>query len=200
MNTKNILGSVCSLRTEGGVSTAEEIARKSGVAPEEIGKVLNRMVKERLLEKRGREFQLTPEGRKKVKVVMIGGAFEIIHPGHIHTIREAKKLGDVLVVVVATDMTVSKNKGRRPVTGEDLRVELVASIRYVDAAVLGGQGSIYDTLERVRPDIVALGYDQSHREEEIEREAERRGLRVRVRRLNTPIPSVKTSRIVDQFA
>ncbi len=200
MASKNILGAVYSLRTEGNHSSPDEIARKTGLAPEEISKVLSRMVKENLLERKAHELLLTPEGRKKVKVVMIGGAFEIIHPGHIHTIREAKKLGDVLVVVVARDRTVSKNKGRSPVTGEQLRVELVSSISYVDAAILGGEGSIYDTLERVRPDIVALGYDQSHREEEIEREAERRGLHVRVKRLNTPIPSVKTSKIVDQFA
>ncbi|MCS4539369.1 MAG: FAD synthase [Thaumarchaeota archaeon] len=200
MNTKNILGAVYSLRTEGSVASSDEIARKGGFTPEEIRKVLRRMLRERLLERRGQGFQLTPQGRRKVRVVMIGGAFEIIHPGHIHTIREAKKLGDVLVVVVARDKTVSKNKGRNPITREDLRVELVSSIKNVDAAVLGGEGSIYDTLERVRPDIVALGYDQSHREEEIEREAERRGLHVKVKRLNSPMPSVKTSRIVDQFA
>ncbi|MBI2648807.1 MAG: adenylyltransferase/cytidyltransferase family protein, partial [Thaumarchaeota archaeon] len=167
MNTKNILGAVYSLRTEGSVASSDEIARKGGFTPEEIRKVLRRMLRERLLERRGQGFQLTPQGRRKVRVVMIGGAFEIIHPGHIHTVREAKKLGDVLVVVVARDKTVSKNKGRNPITREDLRVELVSSIKNVDAAVLGGEGSIYDTLERVRPDIVALGYDQSHREEEI---------------------------------
>lgn len=200
MRIKNILGAVYSLKIEGRVSSPDEIARKTGLAPAETGKVLTRMVKENLLERKGKELVLTPEGRRKLRVVMIGGAFEIIHLGHIHTIREAKKLGDVLVVVVARDRTVSKNKGRSPVTAEGLRVELVSSIKHVDAAILGGEGSIYDTLERVRPDIVALGYDQSHREEEIEKEAERRGLHVGVKRLNTPIPSVKTSKIVDQFA
>lgn len=199
MSEKSILATVYILKTEDIAPSLEGIAKKIAVPPDEIREKLNWLVRESFLEKKGQEYLLTPDGRKKVKVVMIGGAFEIIHPGHIHTIREAKKLGDVLVVVVARDKTVAKNKGRSPVTEENLRVELVSSIKNVDAAVLGGEGSIYDTLERVRPDIVALGYDQRHNEDEIEREAEKRGLHVKVKRLNTPIPSVKTSRIVDQF-
>jgi cytidyltransferase-like protein len=192
LNDKSILATVYILKTEGIAPSLEGIAKKVGVPPDEIRERLNRLVMGSFLERKGQEYLLTAEGRKKVKVVMIGGAFEIIHPGHIHTIKEAKKLGDVLVVVVARDKTVTKNKGRSPVTEENLRVELVSSIKNVDAAVLGGEGSIYDTLERVRPDIVALGYDQRHNEGEIEREAEKRGLHVKVKRLNSPIPSVKT--------
>ncbi|MDA4133204.1 MAG: cytidyltransferase, partial [Thaumarchaeota archaeon] len=61
----------------------------------------------------------------------------------------------------------------------------------------GGQGSIYDTLEKVRPDVVALGYDQTHNPKDIELEARSRGLELRVVRLSSPLPDVKTSKIVN---
>jgi cytidyltransferase-like protein len=149
--------------------------------------------------KKGTRLTLTGEGRRRIAVVLIGGAFEIIHPGHVHTIREAKGLGDVLVVVVATDRTVGKNKGREPITDEATRVDLVSAIRYVDLAILGNQGSIFDTLEKVRPDIVALGYDQHHNAEEIEREGRRRGIELQTRRLSTRRPDLKTTKILAEF-
>ncbi len=149
-----------------------------------------------LLNRGAEGFGLTRTGRKKLKVVMIGGAFEIIHPGHIHTISEARKLGNTLVVVVATDESVLKNKGREPVTTQEWRVRLVSSLREVDIALPGNKGSIYDILLRVRPDVVAIGYDQHHDPAEIEKEAARRGLKLVVSRLSTPIPAVKTSKIL----
>ncbi len=139
---------------------------------------------------------LTAKGRGELTVVMLGGAFEIIHPGHVHAMAEAKGLGDTLVVVVAADSSVLKNKGREPVTPQDWRVRLVSTLRSVDVALPGGLGSIYDTLERVRPDIVALGYDQKHNPKDIEAEAARRGMHPKVIRLTSPIPGVKTSKIV----
>jgi cytidyltransferase-like protein len=139
---------------------------------------------------------LTPAGRRRLKVVMIGGAFEIIHPGHVQALSEAKRLGNVLVVVVATDGSVEKNKGRPPVTNQALRVGLVSSIRQVDLALPGNKGSIYDILLRIRPDVVAIGYDQHHNGDEIAREAARRGISIRTARLGTQIPDLKTSKIL----
>ena len=60
-----------------------------------------------------------------LKVVLAGGVFDIIHPGHIHTLNAAKELGDVLVVVVATDNTAVKMKKRQPLHSQDQRKELV---------------------------------------------------------------------------
>ena len=62
------------------------------------------------------------------KIVLAGGVFDIIHPGHIHTLNDAKKLGDVLVVVVATDKTAVKMKKREPLHSAELRKELVSSL------------------------------------------------------------------------
>ena len=166
---------------------------------EDLQRRIDNMVEGKLLAKRGTQLSLTDKGRRRFRVVLIGGAFEIIHPGHLHTIREAKALGDVLVVVVATDRTVKRNKGREPITDEAIRVDLVSAIRHVDLAILGNQGSIYDTLEKVRPDIVALGYDQHHNAEEIVQEGRRRGVSVETRRLGSLRPDLKTTKILAEF-
>jgi FAD synthetase len=149
-----------------------------------------------LVELRAGSARLTPKGRKKLKVVMLGGAFEIIHPGHVYALSEAKGLGNTLVVVVATDESVERNKGRPPATDQASRVGLVSSLRQVDLAVPGNKGSIFDILVKIRPDVVALGYDQRHNAEEIVREAARRGVRITTARLGSPIPHVKTSKIL----
>lgn len=179
-----------------GSSTIGGLSEKFAEPASEIEKTIVDAAERNLVAREGRDIHLTGKGRESLQVVMIGGAFEIIHPGHIHTMEEAKKLGNTLVVVVATDKSVTKNKGREPVTVQEWRVRLVAALRIVDAAIPGGQGSIYDTLERVRPDVVALGYDQNHNPVEIEDQARRRGIKLKVVRLTSPMPDIKTSRIV----
>jgi cytidyltransferase-like protein len=196
MNEKELLKAVYGTRLSQGLATVDSISLALGETPEEVGLRLEEASRGGLLDVSGQEVTLTAKGRAKLSVVMIGGAFEIIHPGHLHTITEAKRFGNTLVVVVATDRTVSKNKGREPVTTQEWRVKLVAALREVDVSLPGGQGSIYDTLEKVRPDVVALGYDQTHNPVDIENEARRRGLELRVVRLTSPLPGVKTSKIV----
>ena len=69
----------------------------------------------------------------------------------------------------------------------------------MDAAILGVQGDIYDTLQKVDPDIVALGYDQYHMEDEVRREAVKRGMELEVVRLDSPYPNIKTTRILREL-
>lgn len=144
--------------------------------------------------------RLTFLGRDALKVVLVGGVFDVIHPGHIHTLKAAKQHGDVLVVVVARTSTAAKIKqGRKIYHGENLRKELVSSLSFVDLAIIGSQVSLYDTVERVSPDIIALGYDQIHSEKEISENCKDRNLTVRIIRLNTPVPGIKSSQIKDEM-
>ena len=114
---------------------------------------------------------------------MATGVFDLLHPGHVYFLAEAKRLGDELVVVVARDSTARRFK-HEPITSEEQRVQLVAALKPVDRAILGHEGgSIYDILEEIRPDVIALGFDQSHDEEKIREECRRRGLRTKVVRL-----------------
>jgi len=114
--------------------------------------------------------------------VMATGVFDLLHLGHLHYLEEAKRLGDELVVVVATDATVRQRK-HEPITPERMRLELVSSLKPVDRAVLGHEGDIFQTVAEVRPDIIALGYDQAFDEAWLKGELERRGLNAKIVRL-----------------
>ncbi|HKZ98676.1 MAG TPA: adenylyltransferase/cytidyltransferase family protein [Thermoplasmata archaeon] len=113
---------------------------------------------------------------------MATGVFDLLHPGHVYFLREARKLGDELVVVVARDSTARKVK-HDPITPEASRVAMVAALKPVDRAVLGHEGDIYEILDELRPDIIVLGYDQAHREDRILEECRKRGLATKVVRL-----------------
>lgn len=113
---------------------------------------------------------------------MATGVFDLIHLGHVHYLEEAKRLGDELVVVVARDSTVRREK-HEPITPEEFRRHLVESLKPVDKAILGGEGDMYQVVEELKPDIIALGYDQFHDAEKIEKELKERGLDAKVVRL-----------------
>ncbi len=142
-----------------------------------------------------RDLRLTDKGRETLNVVFAGGVFDIIHPGHIYTLRLAKALGDILIVTIARDSTVIKVKGRRPIHNENLRCELVNSLKFIDLTILGREGDIFKSVEYVRPNIIALGYDQVHEEHLIDEECKRRGLDIKIVRLNSPIPDMKSTKI-----
>ena len=112
--------------------------------------------------------------------VLATGTFDILHPGHIFYLEEAKKLGDELYVIVARDVNVKK---RAPIIPEEQRLKMVASLKIVNKAVLGSEKDIFEPLYEIKPDIVALGYDQNFDERELERELRRRGFNTKVVRL-----------------
>ncbi len=113
---------------------------------------------------------------------MATGVFDLLHPGHVFFLDEAKKLGDELVVVVARDSTAKRFK-HVPITPERSRVQMVAALKPVDRAVLGNEGDIFAILDEVRPDVIALGFDQIHEEAKVLEECRRRGLPTKVVRL-----------------
>ncbi|MEM0165889.1 MAG: adenylyltransferase/cytidyltransferase family protein [Thermoplasmata archaeon] len=114
--------------------------------------------------------------------VMASGVFDILHPGHIFFLEEAKKLGNELVVVVARDSTARKLK-HQPIMNEDVRLKMVTALKPVDIAILGHEDDIFKTVEEIKPDIIVLGYDQNFDEKYIEEECKKRGLNVTVIRL-----------------
>ena len=133
------------------------------------------------------------------RIVLAGGVFDIIHPGHIHTLNDAKKLGDLLVVVVATDKTAIKMKKREPLHNAKLRQELVSSLTMVDLCIIGDEGDIFRTVDLVKPQIIALGYDQIHQEKFITDGCKKINLDVTVARLESPRPETSSSKIQKEY-
>tara|TARA_B100000945_G_scaffold214986_1_gene173198 strand:+ start:371 stop:868 length:498 start_codon:yes stop_codon:yes gene_type:complete len=95
--------------------------------------------------------------------VMAVGIFDLLHAGHLHYVEQAKSLGEELVVVIAHDETVRKQK-HEPVTGQDLRRRMVEGLKPVDQAIIGNPPGvpIFEILKQINPDLIALGYDQKH--------------------------------------
>lgn len=108
---------------------------------------------------------------KKEKIVLASGTFDLLHLGQVKYLEEAKKAGGThakLIVIVARDSTVAKRKVKKPVMPEDQRRALVESLKVVDEALLGfeefNMGTVVD---KIQPDIIAVGYDQDGIEEEV---------------------------------
>ena len=180
-----------------GDTATEIIRRKLALNPEYIQERIEHLVKNGFIE--NNKKTLTDLGRNSIRVVLAGGVFDIIHPGHIHTLRAAKDLGNVLVVVIATDKTAQKMKSRIPLHNMELRKDLVRSLSMVDYAVVGYEGDIFKSVEIIKPNIIALGYDQVHQEKFIIDGCKKIGISVSIARLQSPIPDIKSSKIENDY-
>lgn len=147
------------------------------------------------------DFKWPSEDPKKRPKVLVGGTFDILHPGHVYLLSEASKYGRVYVVIARDENSV-RFKGRRPVNDEAQRLFMVKSLKYVYDAVLGGSNIIEGVL-KVKPDIIVLGPDQIFDEDELKRELEKVGLRniniVRLRSKLTTFKHCSTSSIINEI-
>ena len=123
----------------------------------------------------------------KEKVVLASGVFDLLHLGHVRFLEEAKKAGGKnaeLIVIIARDSTVENRKGRKPIMSENQRRALVESLKVVDEAVLGFEKfDLGDVIERIKPDVVALGYDQTEVEKATKQYVSNHKLNIRVVRI-----------------
>tara|TARA_B100000949_G_C14253427_1_gene439302 strand:+ start:462 stop:1097 length:636 start_codon:yes stop_codon:yes gene_type:complete len=150
----------------------------------------------KLIKESNNKYFLTKKGRKKIKIVFTGGVYDIIHPGHIYTLKKSKQQGDFLIVSIARDERVKKNKGRTAINSERKRKTLVSSIKYVDHAVLGSKGEIFKIVKKIKPDIITIGYDQTHKLKKLRELVKKYELKIRIMKLDSPIPHVKSSYLI----
>ena len=93
-------------------------------------------------------------------VVFTNGVFDLLHPGHVRYLRQARSLGDALIVGVNSDRSVRANKGEgRPITPEHERAEVLLALACVDAAVLFDEDTPHALISRVQPDVLVKGAD-----------------------------------------
>lgn len=108
--------------------------------------------------------------RRGSKVVFTNGCFDLLHPGHVHLFREAKKLGDVLIVAVNDDSSVKKIKGRgRPVFPLEERLEVLEALEDIDYLTSFQEETPAKVIKTILPDILVKGGDWK-REEVVGRE------------------------------
>ncbi|HLA03795.1 MAG TPA: adenylyltransferase/cytidyltransferase family protein [Patescibacteria group bacterium] len=112
-----------------------------------------------------------------MKKVMVFGAFDGLHPGHLDFFKQAKKYGDFLIVSVGTDKNVAEIKGKTPLFNQRERLALIASVELVDKSVLGAERDFYKEIQKYKPYIICLGYDQWATEADARVELDRVGLK-----------------------
>jgi len=100
--------------------------------------------------------ELRSAGRK---VVFTNGCFDIIHAGHVRYLREARSLGDVLVIGLNSDASVSRLKPGRPVNAEADRAEVLSALESVDFVTVFHEDTPYELIKTLRPDILVKGGD-----------------------------------------
>ncbi len=166
------------------------VASKNDVECSE--EMLNNLANKKLIKIEGDNLYLTDKGRKAIKIVLVGGCFNLLHPGHILFLKEAKKLGDLLYVIVARDEEISK-KGQPVIFNQRQRMQMIDAIKYVDL-VIAGKEDKKEVIKRIKPDIIAIGYDQKitfNMDEELGK--------VRIIRIKRKIDGLSTSKIIEKI-
>jgi FAD synthetase len=125
--------------------------------------------------------------KKDKKIVLASGTFDLLHLGHVRFLEEAKKAGGEnaeLVVIVARDSTVKSRKGKKPIMPEDQRRELVESLKVVNEAILGWEDfNIDKVIERIKPDIIAVGHDQDGIEKEVQKAIKEKNISMKIAKI-----------------
>ncbi|MFZ8855277.1 MAG: DUF357 domain-containing protein [Thermofilaceae archaeon] len=134
-----------------------------------------------------------PSQQERPRRVLVGGVFDIVHPGHVYFLARASSLG-LVHVVVANDKTVRESKGAYPVFTEQERLQLVQSLKPVYRAFLGTYPPDFGKyLAEVKPDVVLLGHDQGWLEEKVRRHLEELNLNAEVLVLNEKLEGYSSS-------
>ncbi|KON33458.1 MAG: hypothetical protein AC479_04485 [miscellaneous Crenarchaeota group-6 archaeon AD8-1] len=119
--------------------------------------------------------------------MLASGVFDLLHLGHIKFLEAAKKEGGKgakLFVVVARDRTVEKTKGRKPIIPEKQRCELINALKVVDKALLGYEKlDILEIINKIKPSVIALGYDQRTMEKKVQEYVKNKGIKIKIVRI-----------------
>jgi len=124
---------------------------------------------------------------QKRKIVLASGVFDLLHLGHVRFLEEAKRAGGrdaELVVIIARDNVVEERKGEKTIMPENQRCALVASLKVVDCAILGFQKfNIGRVIDKVKPDVIAVGYDQEGIERTVRKYVEEKKTNIQIVRI-----------------
>ncbi|MBI4426835.1 MAG: FAD synthase [Candidatus Kerfeldbacteria bacterium] len=119
------------------------------------------------------------------KTVLVFGTFDLLHAGHRSFLKQAKRFGKNLIVAVGRDQVVAKLKRQKLIQSERQRLKAIASLPYVHRAILASKNPWhrFSFIKKLKPDIIALGYDQMHYTTNLASQLRRRGIVCRVVRL-----------------
>jgi FAD synthetase len=146
------------------------------------------------------KYVLSEKGRRRLKVVVTTGVFDLLHVGHLVTLEASRILGNLLLVIIARDVTVQNRKGRKPINSEEDRRKLIEALKPVDAAYLGHTSDYLRIIHRMNPDLIVLGKDQKFEIDELRRQLDKRGLQdVEVVRLDQELEGMHSSNLIEKL-
>ena len=100
------------------------------------------------------------EKKRGKRIVFTNGCFDLLHPGHIHLLRQAKEEGDILIVGLNSDASLKRLKGKeRPLIPEEERAEIIASLEMVDYVVIFQEDTPYSLIKKLKPHVLVKGED-----------------------------------------
>jgi len=97
------------------------------------------------------------------RIVFTNGVFDLLHPGHVRYLQQARTLGDVLILAINADRSVRANKGpARPITPEQERAEILGALECVDAVTIFDEETPFEIIRALQPDVLVKGADWAH--------------------------------------
>jgi glycerol-3-phosphate cytidylyltransferase/FAD synthetase len=187
------------LTVEKGSFTTEEFSSKLERTTEEGKALLSVLASMNLIKRLSKPpntFLITQGGKNNLKIVLTGGVFDIIHLGHINTLKAAKEGGDILIIVVASDKMVESTKGRSPLNSQANRMKLLNELSIVDITAKGSPdpSNFLETVVEYEPNVIALGYDQTSTEKMLLEQLEKFEMEnIEIKKLDIQVPNEKSS-------
>ncbi len=134
--------------------------------------------------------------------VVAQGTFDLLHPGHLQYLSDAKAMGDRLSVIIARSENVTHKA--KPIVPDRQRREMVAALDPVDEAVLGHTEDFFVPIREIDPDVIVLGHDQYHDEERLSEQLATEGIECEIARASARTPKtddeiLSTGRIIDRI-
>ncbi len=133
-----------------------------------------------------------------MKRVLVGGVFNIIHPGHIDFLKESKKHGDYLIVVISHDKNVIKNKGYLVFKAKE-RKKIIESLRFVNKVIIGDEKDYFKVIRKEVPDVIILGYNQKIDKNYLKKRIKEMGIDCKVIRIRTKFGNYSTKEIINKI-
>ncbi len=134
-----------------------------------------------------------PENKK---IVMTFGSFDFLHAGHEYYLKQAKELGDYLIVIVARDATICSTKGHKPSFSEKQRIKTIKKLGIADLIILGHYKNKHQVILDYKPNVIALGYDQFIFTQTLNKTLIKNNLNCQIIRLQAYFPAVYKSSLI----
>lgn len=136
---------------------------------------------------------------KKIKKVLLFGTFDMLHPGHAALFKQARRHGNKLIVILARDRTVKRVKKHAPIHNERIRKKALERVGWVDEVILGSHSNMYGAIKKIKPDVICLGYDQTHFVDRLDTHLKSFKLSTRIVRLKPFKPHIYKSSIFTRY-